>query len=343
MKKAFFLFLFFLFSNFIFSQENAIKYLPEELIGLWEGKDRLIFFEERENFQNPELFVVLKDFYGWYYDRAAESDEYSKKAKKLRNDATPKKAEEIPYSVTKDDNYNVFYFKINYSKHENYEIPMVLINDNFFLNFCTRDLNFNDLEQLEKAKQNYEGFYRGNIVTKGIMISNQFIPENIFCFYIIEDRIYNIRYWKTDMDYSSEYANFSYEQDSFDIPKHIQSGGQLYSCVTGRSKKVRNPQAPEKFNPNDYIFNDEKSVLVLDKNIYLTKMADKKTFEDLIEIVNTANSKKHPVKTQIFPDSNLDFHWDLIDVLEKDNKLIQEVRNRQNLFGLRAKDLIKNK
>lgn len=343
MKKAFILCLCFFFSNLIFSQENTIKFIPEELIGIWEGKDRLIFFEERENSQNPELFVILKDFYGWYYDRVAESSEYSKKANKLRNDATPKKAEEIPYSIIKDDYYNVFYFKINYSKHENYEIPMALINDNFFLNFCTRDLNFNDLEKVEEAKQNYEGFYRGNIVSKGIMISNQLIPENISCFYIIEDRIYNIRYWKTDMDYSPEYANFSYEQDSFYIPKHIQSGGQIYSCVNGRSKKVRNPQAAKKFKPEDYIFNEEKSVLVLDKNIYLTKMADKKTFEDLIQIVKNANSKKHPVPTQVFPKSDLvlDFHWDLIDYLEKDNKIIQEVRKRQNLFGPRAKDLKK--
>ena len=36
--------------------------------------------------------------------------------------------------------------------------------------------------------------------------------------------------------------------------------------------------------------------------------------------------------------SNLDWHWDLIDMLEKDNQLIQQVRARQKEFGPRGKE-----
>lgn len=334
MKKGFLVILITVLFFPVFSQV-----LPDQLKGIWEAKDRIIFFEEPQNDKNPELFVVLKNFYGWYYDRAAESDFYSDKGTRDRNDTTPKNAEHIPYAITVNTDYNTWYFNVNYSHHENYIIPMALIDDNFFLNFYTRDLDFTDPEALEAARNSYDGFYRGNLVSKGIMISNQLVPENIACFYVVDNRIYNIRYWKTDMDFSDEYASFTYGQDSFSVPRHIQAGGYIYSCVTGRSKKVRNPQPSQLFNPENYIFNDDHSVMVLDKEIYLTKLADQKTFEDLTKMVIEHNSHRHPPLQPLFPHRELDFHWDLIDMLEKDVKIIQAVRERQRRFGLRGRDI----
>lgn len=334
MKKGFLVILIFSLFVPVFSQE-----IPESLCGIWEGKDRIVFFEENQSDKNPELFVVLKDFYGWYYDRAAEAKEYSEKSNKARNDATPKTSEQIPFTVDEYQFYNAYCLNINYSRHESYSVPFCLINDNIFLNFYTRDLNPDDEEQVELAKTTYDGFYRGNIVSKGIMISDQLVPENIACFYVIGNKVYNIRYWKSDMDYQSDYVNFTYGEDSFSVPRHIQTGGYLYSCVSGRSKKVRNPQPAETFLPENYIFDENHRVMVIDKNIYLTKLADKKTFEELVEIVNNANSRKHDPIRPLFPEQKLDFHWDLIDALEKNNSLIQAVRERQKAFGLRGKDI----
>ena len=335
MKKGYLVILISVLFFPVFSQ----GFLPEELNGIWEGKDRIIFFEEPQNDKNPEIFIVLKNFYGWYYDRAAEDSFYSDKGNRDRNAATPKNAEHISYTVTKNPDYNTYNFNINYSKHNNYTVHLACINENLFLNFYTRDIDFNNEEQLSAAKNTYDGFYRGNIVSKGLMISNQSVPENITCFYVIQDRIYNIRYWKTDMDYSSEYARFTYEQDSFEVPCHVQSGGYTFSCVSGRSKKVRNPQPSAVFNPGDYIFNEEHTLMICDKEIYLTKMADKNTFNQLVELVKEHNSHRHPPVQPLFPDEPLDFHWDMIDELEKNNQLIQAVRIRQRNFGLRGKDI----
>lgn len=334
MKKGFLVILISVLFIPVFSQ-----ILPEEITGIWEGKDRIIFFEEPQNDKNPELFVVLKNFYGWYYDRAAEDSFYSDKEKRTRNNTTPKSAEHIPYRIEKNPDYNTYNFEINYSKREQFIVPMALINDNFFLNFYTRDLDFSDEQQLLNAKNTYDGFYRGNLVSKGIMISNQSVPENISCFYIINNKIYNIRYWKTDMEYSSEYAIFTYGEDSFSVPRHIKSGNYIYSCVSGRSKKVRNPQPAETFIPENLLFNSDHTVMVLDKEMYLTKLADKKTFEDLIQIIKKQNSKRHPPVQPLFPEQELDYHWDLIDSLEKNNALIQSVRERQQQFGPRGKDI----
>ena len=42
-------------------------------------------------------------------------------------------------------------------------------------------------------------------------------------------------------------------------------------------------------------------------------------------------------------DLDLDFHWDLIDELEKYHKEIQALRQRQKEFGPRPRDVIKKR
>ena len=58
-------------------------------------------------------------------------------------------------------------------------------------------------------------------------------------------------------------------------------------------------------------------------------------------MVKEANARRKPDPPPLFPESKLDWHWDLIDMLEKDNTLIQSVRERQRAFGPRAKDSLK--
>ena len=53
--------------------------IPENLKGIWEGKDRFVFFENAADDENPQFVIVLKEYYDWYYDRAAEPADYSKK------------------------------------------------------------------------------------------------------------------------------------------------------------------------------------------------------------------------------------------------------------------------
>ena len=138
------------------------------------------------------------------------------------------------------------------------------------------------------------------------------------------------------MDYSDEYVTYTYKDDSYLIPKHIRSANTNYSSVSGRSKKVRNTMRAFEYKPDDYLFNDDEKAFAENKEPYLKKLADRDTFEELIKIVKEANARRKPDPPALFPESNLDWHWDLIDMLEKDNKLIQEVRARQKAFGPRS-------
>ena len=108
MKKSLCISLLIFFSLFsVFSSE-----LPEQILGIWEGQDRYVFFEnvenpvDTENIVNPEnlaqnqnkIIVVFKTYYGWYLDRFAEPAEKSQIQKRDRNNATPKNPLQVEYS-----------------------------------------------------------------------------------------------------------------------------------------------------------------------------------------------------------------------------------------------------
>ena len=117
------------------------------------------------------------------------------------------------------------------------------------------------------------------------------------------------------------------------------SADNNYSCVPGRRVNIRNLDKRDiAFDGAEIIYNEENTIAV-ENNIYLKRLLDKNSFEDLIKIVKDQNSKRKPDPPPLFPPEDLDFHWDLIDYLEQDNLIIQEVRKRQKDFGSRGKDL----
>ena len=90
-----------------------------------------------------------------------------------------------------------------------------------------------------------------------------------------------------------------------------------------------------------FFFNKDKTIIVFDKEPYLSKLVDKNDFNDLMHIVKSSNSRRKPPAESLFAEKELDWHWDLIDYLESTNTLIQAVRARQRAFGPRPKELNK--
>ena len=319
-------------------EQDAVSLNLESLYGIWEGKDRFVFIEpgeekteEQGSKENSpvEIVILLKDFYGWYYDRVAEPAKYSEAYPRTRNSATPRNAEHVSLEINQLNNSsldNTFQLALNYSRRQTTYVPIVILNDNMYLDFYVQD-------------SENPAFYRGNAISKGITVSEQSVNENLNCFYIDGDDIYNIRYWLTDMDYSDRKVSLNYGDKSFNVDAHIISGDKNYACVPGRGKIIRNVQTPEKLYDKDYFFTEDKKILMTKQEQYLTKLADKNTFDQLMEIVKKANSRRRPEPDPVFPESHLDYHWDIIDYLEKNNTLIQEVRERQREFGVRGKDI----
>ena len=309
--------------------------IPSKLLGIWESKDRYVFFEQNDEDQ-PQLVVLLKTYYGWYLNRAAEPASYNDKEPRVRNTANARNAEHIYIqNINTKETENSLYgsLDLSYSTWQKNTIPFFMLEDSIYLSYFEKD----EVEELENPDKKWT-FYRGVAPSKGFMISPQSIPENITGYIIDGEKLYDVRYWKTDMDYSTDYITFSYKDDSYQIPKHLRSQETNYSCVSGRSKKVRNTVKPFEYKAENFLYNDEGSAFTKNEEPYLKQLAGRDTFEELIKIVKEANSKRKPDPPALFPPSDLDWHWDLIDMLEKDNKLIQEVRARQEAFGPRGKD-----
>lgn len=344
MKKSFFVCVFILFEVFYSFAES----IPSKLLGIWESKDRYVFFEQN-NDENPQIVIVLKTYYGWYLNRAAEPAEYNEKEARVRNTANARNAEHIYIqNINIKETSNSLYgsLDLKYSTWQKNTVPFFILDNQLYLSYFEKDIRMQDTLSNEEVTENQESqeslpdwtFYRGIAPSQGFMISQQYLPENITGYIIDGDKLYDVRYWRTDMDYSTDYVTFSYKDDSYQIPKHLRSCETNYSCVSGRSKKVRNTVKPFEYKAENFIFNDDESVFTKKEEPYLKQLADRDTFEELMKIIKAANSRRKPDPPALFPESDLDWHWDIIDLLEKDNKLIQAVRERQKAFGARGRD-----
>ena len=338
-KKLFSILSFSLIINCLFAEP-----LPTKLLGIWESKDRYVFFEQNDE-DEPQLVVVLKEYYGWYYDRAAEPASYNEKESRTRNIPTPRNAEHIYIqNIDTKETENSLYgaLDLKYSNWQKNTIPFFMLEDSIYLKYFVldeREVSEENGSLMTSENQNVSyKLYRGIAPSKGFMISPQSLPKDITGLIIDGEKLYDVRYWQTDMDYSTDYITFEYKDDSYTIPKHLRSCETNYSCVSGRSKKVRNSVKPFVYKSEDYIFNDNQKVFTKNEEPYLKRLADRSTFEDLMKLVKDANSRRKPDSPALFPENDLDWHWDLIDMLEKDNTIIQQVRARQKAFGPRGRD-----
>src|SRR5574344_2063704 len=276
-----------LLGSYLIAQENPF---PAKLEGLWEGKDRYVFFETRD-YEKTQMVIILKEYYGWYLDRAVEPDEYAKIEERRINIATVKKSEHVNISyeeICADESDFAWNIILDYSKNDHSFIPLALIDNKIYLEYYLKKNE--KINQDEISSKN--GFWMGSQVSEGITISKQNVPDEIKSYYVDSDKIFSIRYWLANIDYQDEIVSFKYD--------------------VSKNNKIMAVNEP-----------------------YLLLVANKNELSDVITLINEHNSLRKPSPPSLFPDSNVDWHWDLINELEKDNLIIQEVRKRQNQFGPR--------
>ena len=311
MKKLSVFFLFFLLSFSIHSE------IPSELKGIWEGSDRILFIEDENRFS-----VIMKTFYGWYYD-AVNLPENEKDFKKERNDSTPATPQHITVSAEKIyESLPVYELTVNFDEKTKKIIPLCISDDSIYLDFL--------------CNENDSNLWLGFNTSENIRISPMKEKSEIFSWYIEGSSFYRLRFWKTDMSYNSdEKASFTDGENTYTVSKYIYSAGCTYTSASGRGKRIRNV---EKFSsmPQGYTLDENKRILL--KGTPSFNRSNIKSKEELIKIIQEANSRFAPLWPDPFEKSELDWHYDLINNLEKDNKIIQEVRKRQNDFGKRGKE-----
>ncbi len=375
-------------------ENEYVSVCPPLLAGLWKGQDRYILFDGGENSDNSAssqesekaLTLVLKEYYGWYYDRAAESPEEKDSFERKANAAQSSAAEEITvkYRNLLDreyENCGAWELSLKYPKlKEEVIIPVAVVDGRLYLDFAIRD----------NEGEGVNGFYRRCRLADGIKISPPVFSNELDCLYIVDkpenyvetensgkeekkgsyDQLpyvpvsnrmlafygqsaenlykskasqetssasadteekqpvfaYHIRYWKTDMDYDAEtYSSFiPKDGKTYSVKKHILTTNTVFTNATGRRKEVRNMKnaVPDVINNYTFVYSEQNRVLFIVFDYpYLVR-------DDgvLKEIINKANSRRKPSPPPLFPPSNLDFHQDVIDELEKYNPTIQEFK-----------------
>ena len=181
-----------------------------------------------------------------------------------------------------------------------------------------------------KDKNPLNGSWSSVGKVSGILVSKPIVSDNLVSTYITKNSIYYIRYWKTNMPYSSEKAFFSDGKYKYEVPKHINSAGNIYTCVTGRSVTIRNVER-KNLPLTDYVMNEEKNVIAFGEP-YMNKIQDNCSLQNMMEIVKVSNARKAPPEDPPFPPAELDWHLADIKNLEMGNQIIQAVRKRQREF-----------
>lgn len=337
MKKYFFFF----FMLLIPICANSIT--PETLEGIWQADDRIVFLGH-EN----QIAIILKEFYGWYYDRVCEPKDFLEIKKRTRNAATQKNGYELKTTYTEIPGIkNLWELTIHVDKKTSFSIPVAVYNNKIYLNFLIKipyrqdELNGSITNNESINNSGIYGYWQGLNSAESIRFSGRENKKNIISWYITQNGVYRLRFWETNMIYEDSNAAFSDENKLYTVNKHIFSAGQNYTCVSGRSSNIRNVEKYPKI-PFDYKITEDGTLMLLD-DPYLTKVQDKSDAETLLKIVEDANSRRKPDPPALFPPEELDWHWDLINRLEKGNKQIEEVRKRQKEFGSRAQDTERKK
>lgn len=286
----------------LFFHGAGVSEVPSELFGVWQGDDRILFFDESGDFS-----VILKLYYGWYYDVASDKNAGKDFSGRNRNAATSRSAQTVLVDFeTYNEMQNCYEMTLDFGRGSTSKIPVALIDNCLYLDFliCTSNgyglsmgvngaLKTASLEQNAKAENSaIFGFWQGVNSAENIRIAERKHQENMYSWYIANDSVYRIRFWKTAMEYSENAeAIFTDGESVFSVKKHIFSGGQNYTCTSGRGTRIRNIDKFSSF-PFDFVLSEDRKIIAF-KTRYFTKM-DVSSREDVIKIVEEANSRRKP-------------------------------------------------
>ena len=313
--------------------------------GIWQGSDRILMFANLDSMKTgfADTCIMLKTLYGWYYDRSAEIDFSSENfngCERDLNSVTGSNAEKIKVSFAEIQNSasgseGAWELELKYADNSVSIVPAARIGSSIFLNFLVK--------QHADAEPSIYGPWLGVGQAEGICISPVKNAGELTSLYITEDSVYYIRYWQTDMEYSSHQATFYDGEKAFYIAKHIKSAGKIYTCVSGRGTQIRNVRRSP-LQADDFLMNDSGTVLTFEKP-YLTllnseKFLDKESvvMQEYLDIAEKANSKRKSPPPPLFPVKELDWHWNEINELEKYNGQVQSVRERQRNFARQSQN-----
>ena len=314
-----------LLATSLFAQLLFCQQLPSLLGGVWASPSQYCVFDT--GYLGDELGsipqLVLRVFYGWYDDRAAESPSYTVDHPRDANCATAHgEAQAINvryYPLTsgtpEGEDSGAWNLEIRYpARKEVYNVPVAVIGGNLYLDFLIKDSATNTGGTQDG--DSLDGFWQDALSASGIQVSPPVFKKELACLYIQGDKVYRVRYWKTDMEFDAQTkAELTDEGETYLVPKHLNVAGTTYTCTKGRRHEVRNVERLESLPP--YTANGTKggegsftgSTILSFAKPYLARVEGKSIDEILAEDA----LKRPPQPKPLFPPGGvLDFDWSIV-------------------------------
>ena len=323
------------------SADGISPSLPPLLAGLWQNNQRIVSFENLDS-----ASVILKLFYGWYYDRAAEpgtqtfvdsimsttqldynysgasqqdfiarnsvtiTDEvlqYDSLPPRPKNDATSPQAQHLLVE------FEPLIPETETSGAWNIWITYPDIKERHAIPVAVFDgklyVNF-----YLGTSSPLSRFFQAASNTNGITISTPLQDKEVISYLVTGSRMYKIRYWQTDMEYDgATEAVLSGEDGDYQVPKHLLIGGTVYTCVAGRRVDIRNVEEIP-LDISGFTMSSDNRIIV-QKSAYLSLMDNNAS--ELYQLIAEANSRKAPPPLPPIPLGELDFHYAEIEDLRK--------------------------
>ena len=339
------------------SATNGSDNVPLLLEGIWQNEQRCVVFDSHwlsTYFEDGELArIILKTFYGWYYDRAAEANSFSQEMPRERNDVHSSSPEEIQVSFVPltyqvfpqssgiattlrsgDQIYSIsevsgaWDLEIKYpARNEIYHVPVAVLGNRLYLNFLVKEL-----ETIPMESQDYHllgGFWRDFGKANGILVSPPYNKKELLSYFVAGNSVYQIRYWETDMDYEAKDVVFADGQNTYHVPKHLAAQGTVYTCVNGRGSKIRNITRSgtfnEKFLMNELLVvrhgveQDGNAITWNEKGDTILALGEpylvlEDSSRTMEDLIAENRARKRPEPKPLFPPHGiLDFDWSIIE------------------------------
>ncbi|MGP1587801.1 MAG: hypothetical protein ACTTHG_05595 [Treponemataceae bacterium] len=128
--------------------------------------------------------------------------------------------------------YGLWLDSVYYGDFDLAENLSLIFEERLYFDYCKKDMQI-------------ENLFLPCCNIHQIQICEQIIDENIYGFYFTDENFENalkIRYWQCSIEnYSLEdKVTFKLSDSTIECVKYILIGNQLYTCVKGRGKRIRN-------------------------------------------------------------------------------------------------------
>lgn len=324
--------------------------LSQSLAGIWENAERFIEYTGKaDGTAEDTLRIVLKTYYRFVYE---DMGTYPVKVVKQEDTGniyslniryqgfrTP-----ITTSVWVHGNgfFSSFYKKT----------PHKLIADRRQSLSSSGSAETNTYSQpvLSPSTALLDGFWVEQGFRNGILIYQQEAPAFFDAFFFNGTQYIKFRYWTGDFEYKEKYAGFAFDDGlQVSVPKFIRQYGTIYSCITDNGSKLKNYEqgsvsistgdngmrlltlTPQGGGPGTHAIGDvypnQKYPKIQSLPLYYSEtdaafafgepFLTRSSISDLQEEIKRHNSLKRPPPEPLFKADELDFYWDRIKEIRK--------------------------